>query len=426
MLWTDEILELDGVIDDEFYEDGANKAIAFSPNPPYDSAYDTFYILRNGTYVLMAANTHDNDLLLDDTASVYVDFDRDGLTAGVDLQYEIEEDGTINRNRWQGSSWNNYGGSGAVGAVSGAGTSNPVYELWVPVAELPSFGNETWHYILIERSDSHTTPTVYNYQPRDADPYSTDNWAPLNITTEANQTFFNLQNVTESEATVSGLDPVDLYYFGVSSTVSSVESNQTTISVITLNTPTYNVSGCVHDAETGAVLFDATVSIADGYVSGTTTTNINGQYEFSGLINDSYCINVTKSGYDEASVCTIVLGEDIEDHDIYMDKSIQDEIPQWLFIFFVIVNIGAIVVAFHNDEETGIFSIFCSFIATVLAYLNSKILINGYLIESFEFESTIQNAAYSALFHYLAIIMVIITMIKVVMYINERYQEEEY
>lgn len=426
MLWTDETMILDGAVDSAFLVDGANKAIAYSPNPPYDSAYDTFYILRNSTYVFMAANTLDNDLFVDDTASVYVDFDRDGLTAGVDLQYEIEEDGTVNRNRWQGASWNNYGGSGAIGAVTGAGTSNPVYELWVPIAEMPGFTNETWHYILIERSDSHTTPTVYNYQPRDADPTSTDNWAPLNITTLANQTFFNLYNTTESESVITGLDPVDLYYFGVSSTVSGVESNQTTISVITLNTPTYNVSGCIHDAETGAVIFDATVSIADGFVSGTTTTDINGQYAFSGLINNSYCINVSKTGYDDAQLCTIVFGDDIENHDIYMDKSIQDEIPMWMFMFFVLINIGTIVVAFHNDYGTGIFNIFCSFIATILAYLNSKILINGYLIESFEFASTIQNAAYSALFHYIAIIMVIITVVKVVMYVHERYQEEEY
>ena len=50
MLFTNETIVLDGVIDDEFLEDGANKAIAFSPHQPFENSYDTFYILRNNTY----------------------------------------------------------------------------------------------------------------------------------------------------------------------------------------------------------------------------------------------------------------------------------------------------------------------------------------------------------------------------------------
>lgn len=424
MLWTDETIILDGVVDDAYLVDGANKAIAYSPNPPYDSAYDTFYILRNSTYVFMAANTLDNDLLLDDTASVYIDFDKDGLTNNVDLQYEIQEDGDVVKRKYVSGTWNSQS-TGATGVVTGAGTYNPVYELWVPISELePSFSNESWHYILIERSDSHTTPTVYNYQPRDADFTSTDGWASLNITTVANQTFFNLINTTASESTVSGLDPVDLYYLGVSSTVSGVESNQTTISVITINTPIYNVSGCIHDAETGAVIFNATVSIADGYVSGTTLSNINGQYEFTGLINDSYCITVTKEGYDTKQACTIVLGQDVENHDVFLDKTIQDEIPLSMFVFLAVIDILVIAVAFVAFDKSSITQVFSSFMATIISFMLSKIAINGQLVESFEFASTIQSAAIGYLFEYVAIIMIIITMIRVAMYTHERYQEE--
>jgi len=424
MLWTDEIIVLDGIIDAEYLEDGANKAVAFSPNPPYDNAYDTFYILRNGTYVFLAASTFDNDFLEDDTASVYIDFDNDGLTNNVDLQFEIQEDGDVVKRKWVSGSWASQPTT-ATGAVSDAGTSTPMYEMFIPISELSSIENETFYHILIERSDSHTSPTIYQYQPRTALPTSTDGWAPLNITTVENQTFFSYFNVTESEATITGLDPFDLFYFGVSATISDVEYPQSTVSFVTLNTATFNVSGCIHDAETLLPVANAEVVLTDSFVTAIDITDVNGVYGFSGVIADDYTITAIKHGYDDEVLVTVVIDEDITQHDIFMDKSIQDEIPLWLFVVFVLINIGAIVVAFHNDEETGIFSIFCSFIATILAYLNSKILINGYLVESFEFASTIQNAAYSALFHYIAIVMVIITMIKVVMYVHERYQEEE-
>jgi len=426
MLWTNGTLELDGIIDSEYLEDGSNKAVAFSPNPPYDNAYDTFYILRNGTYVFLAADTYDNDFLEDDTASVYVDFDNDGLTNNVDLQYEIQEDGDVVKRKWVSGTWNAQS-TGAIGAVSGAGTSTPTYELWVPISELPNFGNETFHHILIERSDSHTIPTIYQYQPRTALPTSTDGWAPLDITTVENQTFFSYFNVTESEATITGLDPFDLFYFGISATVSGVEYDQSTISFVTLNTATYNVSGRIHDTETLLPIANADVVLTDSFVTAIDVTDVNGNYYFSGVIADDYTVTAIKQGYDNEVLVTVVIDADIENHDMFMAKSIQDEIPLWLFVLFVLINIGAIVVAFRSDsdEETGIFNIFCAFIATVLSYLNSKILINGYLIESFEFGSTIQNAAYSAVFHYIAIIMVVITMIRVVMYVHEHYQEEE-
>jgi len=279
---------------------------------------------------------------------------------------------------------------------------------------------------LIERSDSHTSPTIYNYQPRNALPTSTEGWAPLNITTVANQTYFSYFNVTNSEATITGLDPFDIFYFGISATISGVEWNQSTVSFVTLNTATYNVSGCIHDAETLLPIANTRVILTDSFVTDIDYTDVNGYYDFSGVIADDYTVTASKQGYDDEVLVTIIIDEDITNHDVFMDKSIQDEVPLWLFIFFVLINIGTIVVAFIDYGETGIFSIFCSFIATILAYMNSKILINGYLIESFEFPSTIQNAAYSALFHYIAIIMVIITIIRIVMYVHERYQEEEY
>lgn len=381
MLWTDETIVLDGIIDSAFTDDGSQRAIALSPNPINPDDFDTFYILRDATWVYMAANTFDNDILEDDTASVYVDFDRDGLTPNVDLQFEIQEDGDVVKRKWTGSSWVSVGGSGSIGAIGNAGTGNPVYELWVPIAELPSFANESWHYILIERSDSHTSPTIFNYQPRNALPTSTANWAPLNITTAANQTFFSYFNITDSEATVLGLTPLDWYRFGFTSTVSGVESNQTTIDVITINTPTYNVSGCVHDEETRVPVVNATVSIEDGFVSDVTVTDVLGRYSFNGLIDDSYHIEFTKKGYNDASKGLIILGSDVDNYDLFMTSLPNNETPRWMYIAIIIIDILLIYYSFTTEDKsyyTDIITSLMSIFFSVLIAYNSFIGVGVY------------------------------------------------
>ena len=147
-LWTDETPVFDGIIDQVFWDD-AHRAVAFSPNPPYEDAYDIFMSLRNETTVFFVADTQDNDIHSDDdTVAVYIDYDRDGLTSSIDKKYEIEEDGTVNRYRWNGVSWIGQPGSSAIGMTSGAGSSEPIYEMWVPRSEI-GFGNDTVYDILI-------------------------------------------------------------------------------------------------------------------------------------------------------------------------------------------------------------------------------------------------------------------------------------
>ena len=425
MLWTDTPPTLDGVIDQVYIND-SHRAVQFSPNPPYANAYDTFYILRNDTYVYLASDTRDDDILTDDDwAGVYVDYDRDGLTNAVDVHYRIVEDGTILRERWSGSAWSTWAGSAATAAVTGAGTSHPIYELFIPMSELDGFTNESIHDILIERSSQELPePRIYKYQPTAGLPTTTDDWTFLYITNESGQEYFNLFNTTESTYTLTGLDPFDWYKFGVSSLVAGETSNNTIISGITTQTRWF-VSGHVYDEASGEPVRNGVIYATDTVTTCVDETNNTGYYHLCGLVNDSYTITAVKDGYTTATEGVVIAGEN-ETVDVFMSTMGGNKIPLMLFIFIAIIDIGCIAMAFINYEESGITQIFASFMATIISYMLSKMVINGQLVESFEFASVIQNAAIGYLFTYVAIIMVIITMIRVVLYANERYQESEF
>ena len=142
------------------------------------------------------------------------------------------------------------------------------------------------------------------------------------------------------------------------------------------------------------------------------------------MVNDTYSISATKPQWSTYSNVVIIAGTN-ETAELYISLSASDKIPLLLFMLFVVIGIGCVVVAFRYDDEIGVFNILCAFIGTFIAYMNSKILINGMLVESFEFASSIQTSAFSYLFNYIAIIMGIMTLLLTIMYIKEQLEEED-
>jgi hypothetical protein len=381
MLYTEETLVLDGVIDDTYKDAGANKAVAFSPNPVNENDYDVFRILRNDTYVFMTAETIDADTITnDDIAAVYVDFDQDGLTKDVDLKYQLSENGIATRQRWNGASWSSYSGTGATGVTVGEGTGNVVYELWVPIAEMPGFTNETQHDILIERSHDSgpADPRIYTYQPRTGIPTDTTNWAPLNITILENQTPLIEFKTTESQYTIENLEPFDFYHFGVSSFELGVESEISYIDAITEPRTTYNVSGNVYNSNTGDPIFDSVVTLTDSYPVDSTTTNIDGYFEFTGVINDSYTLTVDKEQYVIKNTSVIIDGNNATGLNIFLQKQVSNPMmPVSVFIFLVVICLGATGYAWMKHDDENYTDVISSFVAAITAGIATFALYGG-------------------------------------------------
>jgi len=85
-------------------------------------------------------------------------------------------------------------------------------------------------------------------------------------------------NPTSRDITINGAD----------STSNNFSSNANT-------TPTYNISGRVTESGGGAL--QGAIITLSGDSSKTTTTDISGNYSFSGLVNGSYTITPSQSGY---------------------------------------------------------------------------------------------------------------------------------
>ena len=426
MIFTATPPTLDGLID-QVYVDESHKFMEFSPNPAYPNATDVFYLLRNDTYVYLAADTTDGDIENDDDVfRVYVDFNRDGLTNNEDQSYSIAENGDLMRYKWTGSAWTLQANAGAMGAVTGAGTANPIYELFIPMSELNGFIGETTHDILYQRSSTVPgEPTIILYNPPFGIPTDTAEWLTINITTAPGQYYFTGMTTTQSNITITDLDTLSWYIFGASSLVSGVPSNNTLISGTTEKNR-WCAIGNVYDEATGEPIRNGLVCACyEGTTEAISITNVSGYYELCGLYEVPYTLTATKLGYDSVSIGVIIPEADIET-DILMSTFGNNSIPLTLFIFLAVIDIVCIGFSFVSFDRTSITQIFGSFMATIISFMLSKMAVNGQLVESFEFASVIQNAAIGYLFQYIAIIMVIITLLRAALYVLERYQESEF
>lgn len=411
---------LDGNID-PIMEDSAFQAVLFSPNPLISDTLDTFYSLKNDTTIFFEANTYDSDIgTYEDWVGVYIDFDGDGLTSD-DRHYRIEEDGTVTREQWNGVSWVVQPGSAAQGVVAGGGTTNPTYNLFIPQTEI-QFTNGSLNKVVVERS--HLTDGIrsYSYVPNNGNPEDESTYTDLWVFGNKSDSDYYLYNVSDSDTIITGLTPFDWIECGVSSVVAAVESDITYTSGIT-ECVDYTVNGYVYDDSTGEPLRNTLVILEDSFITDVQVTNNTGYFEFEHVINDSYMAESVKDNYINGSVDFIVAGDNVT-LEILSSPGGVNQIPLMLLLFIMLIDIGCIVIAFTNDEEIGTFTVFCAFMATVLSFVISKILINGQLVESFEFTSTIQNAAFGYIFQYMAIVMGIMTAITFVLYVQERIIKE--
>lgn len=71
--------------------------------------------------------------------------------------------------------------------------------------------------------------------------------------------------------------------------------------------PVYGITGTVTDSATGAAVAGATVEVTPG--NNTTTTNAAGTYSFSGLLNGTYQISVSGTGYQPSQSTVTVAGQ---------------------------------------------------------------------------------------------------------------------
>ncbi len=71
----------------------------------------------------------------------------------------------------------------------------------------------------------------------------------------------------------------------------------------------FGLSGVVSDASTGAAIAGASVTLTPG--SETTTTSSAGAYTFSGLLNGSYTLAISGTGYRNTSQAVTISGKDV-------------------------------------------------------------------------------------------------------------------
>ena len=168
IVWFDTQPVLDGIIDN-IYLELSHQFHINSPNPVNNNDFDVLYMGRDAEFVYLSGTAIDNDgLSLDDYARLYIDFTKDGLSTD-DLMYQIRENGAASCNGWSGIVWTPCGSSGVTGTTTGAGTNSIIYELRVPVSELPTnWVNGTNVRMLLEREDTFQNPNVFSYYPMGA------------------------------------------------------------------------------------------------------------------------------------------------------------------------------------------------------------------------------------------------------------------
>lgn len=311
---------LDGVLDTDV-ADYSQKGVLRSPNPTAPLDYEFIYALYDSTTMYMAADTIDNDAdANDDSIGVYFDFNQDGLTSD-DIGYTIQESGTFKRWRWSGTNWIAYGGSTAQTAVGGAGTTNVVYEFEVPLTEFPVtiVGNHT--DVIVSRINTYSATTEAFF------PYSTGfsitnttGWQQLYVDTYPTTANITCFNVSTNYYNLTGLDSFSAYEPSVAAINNSTVGNASYIEFITLDYPTYTVSGHVRDNSTLNGVSNALVTVTDSFTSSFTTTNESGYYIFQSLYNDTYILTVSATSYYDGNITAIVSGENLTNRNIDIDR----------------------------------------------------------------------------------------------------------
>lgn len=443
----------------------SHEFLIFSPNPVNPGDYETIYPLRTslGAYFLIESVDNDNKLG-DDDAIYYFDLDNDGLTID-DPAWKITNN-IVKKYLWNGGSWQVTGVSDAVGASTGGGTHYPKHELFIPIAELgANWTNGSTVKVLVKREDSSLTPDVITWYPfGNINNTDTSLWQEM-VLNQPN--IYNLlANVTLSNYTATNLTPFTIYHGAVSAWNGSHESSYTLFDVITEDIPVYNVSGYVFD-DLGNTIAGAVVHSCNAFVHEITQTDIYGYWIGYNFREGNYTICANKSGYAD-NYTNIYVSTNLTNINVTLtafemtdwmlwEKLLEIEdlvtpnstVPEttppenamplplfitWIVIMFVMLGIS---VPKHDDYDNlniGIPHILFGLIATTIAYVLSKQIINGQVVQTFSGISqintvvittqSVQISWLSYVLQFIGIAAFILTMILILAFINEHFMKE--
>lgn len=437
---------LDGIID-PVYAALSHTYTIYTPNPVYVNQYDEIYLLHDENYIYVGADCNDNDAKsYDDGVRFYIDVEGDGLDLS-DRSYVIYENGLVKRYNYNGVGWSQ-APTAADGAVSGAGTTNFQMEFEIPLTELgPAMIDGSWHKTLIRRECAALNPTVYRYYPHEqcvpADETDSTDWADMQLADEGETTAAFIAETNNTYYTVnSNLCPFNWYRLWVCP--EDDYGNCTKTETITLNTPLYNITGCVYDHDTGDQLFNAVVYVTNSFVGASTLTNRTGCFELQGLYNGSFTITAQKDNYINYSVPVVVDGADVTGLELYLrydptaditESATTDVKTVYLMtaVALVFLFLSVWCLCAHGID---IASAFCMMVPTAIYYKISNLYIDGTLTNTQKFISSadtiivkkeiLRNTAMSNLYEFIAIGLFIIVLYQVYTIIKSLKVERDF
>lgn len=272
-----------------------------------------FWMKYNATKLYLMVHAPDNDSnSSDDSVRFAFDLYLNGGTAPQtdDQMYEIFENGTLVRYSGNGTSWVT-NSTGATGAVSGAGSLSPRYELEIPLSELNNPSNNTITKFLFENVCRNGTDFIerHTYYPISitADEDNPSTWGLTTFREIAN--YVTVSSTANTNIQLSGLTSSTRYNLTAKAidNVGNVGQRSSPLIVNTTVETGFNVSGYVFNSN-GQPIPKANVTVETrDYTVGISDT---GLYEFHDLINGSYTITATSGNYSNTSNIT-VNGSDI-------------------------------------------------------------------------------------------------------------------
>lgn len=421
--YTDVIIVLDGVKDAEF-TDRAHTWVLDSPNPTGSNGdKELISWIRNTTTLSGYADGEDDDALNnDDSFTIMLDMTANNLSTD-DRQFILSESGTVTAKRWGGAAWLPQS-TNAIGVVVGAGIAGSIqYEMQIPISELTSFTNGSTIKMAMAREDTSQNPDVTKYYPKglinDTDATV---WTSINLTAESEYTFIG--NTTLSNYTVTGLTPFTWYRHRFSTINGSTESSYVYSNDITKDSPQYTVSGYIL-TEADLPISGATVwSVCDcGCVCEVNTSNGTGYYQGTCFYNGTYTIYAIATDYDTNSTSVVVNGANQSNVNITLSLTpvADNTIPLSIFIMWSVIMFVGTIIGFMT---TGLYGISSSLLTVMIAYMNSKNIINGNVVQYFSGISTsdtivvgyrsIESMAMSYIYLFIAIVMGIIFILHTV------------
>jgi hypothetical protein len=292
---------IDGLIDD-IYLTNAQEGIIRSPNPVDINVYESLYGLHDNDSFYFISDAHDNDVdATDDMIKIAFDITGNGLTTD-DRQFIVTEYGETFGFEWTGSAWTINSSITYDCAVTGAGTSDIIFELEIPKSEL-NIVEGTYTVLAIERSHSDGGVIVQSYYPDQTafSFYNPNGWATVFIAEEVGVAPFNSYTTTNTTYTLTDLDEYSLYNVIITAFNGLVYSEPVLTNFTTSSYELYTIDGYIFDSVTLSPLNNSYVSAIDSYTTDYAVTDENGYYLLDSLRSDDYTLYVSSTGYTNTS-----------------------------------------------------------------------------------------------------------------------------